>query len=146
MHLQETGHVDITWNATNQEGQEYIWQQTGWTHHQSFKIDLMGEQHVLLSDKEPRNTVTLGSSREKHQICPRRLRGGSSEKVMWMIAQLKCLYTNVFSMGNRQEEMDTVMQLENYYLIAIIKNLYNAFDMVRQHTIISKLEKDGCEG
>ena len=65
---------------------------------------------------------------------------------MWMIAQLKCLYTNVFSMGNRQEEMDTVMQLENYYLIAIIKNLYNAFDMVRQHTIISKLEKDGCEG
>lgn len=119
MHLQETGHVDITWNAANQEGQEYVWQQTGWAHLQSFKRDLLWEGYIFLSDiEEPRSTVTLGSSRGKHQICPRGLWGGSSKKVMWMIAQLKCLYTNAFSMGNRQE-IDTMMQLENYYLIAI---------------------------
>lgn len=36
-----------------------------------------------------------------------------------MIAQLKCLYTNAHSMGNKQEELETMVQLENYYLIAI---------------------------
>lgn len=36
-----------------------------------------------------------------------------------MIAQLKCFYTNAHSMGNKQEELETMVQLENYYLIAI---------------------------
>jgi len=38
---------------------------------------------------------------------------------MWLIAQLKCPYTNAYSMGNKQEEMETVVQLESYDLIVI---------------------------
>jgi len=34
-------------------------------------------------------------------------------------SDLKCLYTNACSMGNKQEEMETVVQLENYDIIAI---------------------------
>jgi len=37
---------------------------------------------------------------------------------MWLIAQLKCLYTNARSMGNKQEELATAAQMENYDLIA----------------------------
>lgn len=36
-----------------------------------------------------------------------------------MIAQLKCLYTNAHSMGNKEEEPETMVQSENYDLIAI---------------------------
>lgn len=44
---------------------------------------------------------------------------GSSKKVMQPIAQLKCLYTDTGNMGNKQEELETTVQLENYDLIAI---------------------------
>jgi len=40
------------------------------------------------------------------------MREGSSKKVSWLVAQLKCLYTNAFIMGNKKEEMETVVQLE----------------------------------
>lgn len=36
-----------------------------------------------------------------------------------MIAQLKCLYTNAHSMGNKQEELETMVQSENDDVIAI---------------------------
>ena len=47
------------------------------------------------------------------------IRKDSSKKVMWPIAQLKCLYTKARSMGNKQEELEAMVQLENYDLIAI---------------------------
>ena len=37
---------------------------------------------------------------------------------MWLTAQLKSPYTNTCSVGNKQEEMETVVQLENCDLIA----------------------------
>ena len=56
----------VRWDTTDQEGQECTGQQADWAHHQSFKLDLMGEGDVLLSDREePGNVVTLGSSRGK---------------------------------------------------------------------------------
>ena len=33
--------------------------------------------------------------------------------------QLKCLYTNACSLSNKQDELETVMHLENYDLVAI---------------------------
>ncbi len=33
-------------------------------------------------------------------------------------AQLKCLYTNAHSLSNKQDELETVMHLENYDLVA----------------------------
>ena len=44
---------------------------------------------------------------------------GSSEKATRPIAKLKCLYTNVHSMGNKQEELETMTYLENYDVVAI---------------------------
>ena len=35
------------------------------------------------------------------------------------VAKLKCLYTNACSMGNEQEELEIVAQLEKYDLITI---------------------------
>lgn len=40
---------------------------------------------------------------------------------MWLKAQLKCLYTYVCSMGNKQEELETAAQIEKHDLIAITK-------------------------
>ena len=46
-------------------------------------------------------------------------KGCSSKKVTWSTAQLKCLYTNACSMGNKQEELEVIVQLENYDIAAI---------------------------
>ena len=65
---------------------------------------MMGEGVVLLSDREePGNTVSLGSSAGKTQICPRGIEESFSEKVTQIIAQLKCLYNSTCSLGNKQE-------------------------------------------
>jgi len=35
------------------------------------------------------------------------------------IAQLKCIYTNERSMGNKQEELEAIVQQDSYDLVAI---------------------------
>jgi len=87
MHLQETGHVDVRWDATDQKGNEYTGQQASWVYHQSFKLDSMGKGDVHLSDREePGNSVTLGSSGGNPQIFPREIWEGSSKKMAWLTA------------------------------------------------------------
>ena len=34
-------------------------------------------------------------------------------------AQLKCIYTNACSMGNKQEELEAIVQQDSYDLVAI---------------------------
>lgn len=46
---------------------------------------------------------------------------GYSEKVMQLIAYLKCPYTNACSLGDKLEELGVMVQLENYYLDAIME-------------------------
>jgi len=36
-----------------------------------------------------------------------------------LIAQLKCVYTNARSMGNKQEELEAIIQQDGYDLVAI---------------------------
>jgi len=67
----------------------------------------MEEGDVLLSD-------TLGSCRENLRIVLEEYGG-----VLSQIVQLKSLLTNEHSMGNKQEEMKTIVQLGNYDLTAI---------------------------
>jgi len=40
---------------------------------------------------------------------------------LWVrsIAQLRCLYTNARSMGNKQEELEAIVQQDSYDLVAI---------------------------
>ncbi|PKU43819.1 nipped-b-like protein [Limosa lapponica baueri] len=46
-------------------------------------------------------------------------------KVAGSIAQLKCIYTNVHSMRNKQEELEATVQLENYDVIIIIETWWD---------------------
>jgi len=46
-------------------------------------------------------------------------------KVTWLTAQMKCLYTNPHSMGNKLEELGATMLLESYDLIALTETWWN---------------------
>lgn len=70
--------------------------------------------------KKSQGTLSLQEAGGKNpQICPRGIREGSSKKVTLSIGQLKCLYANAYSMWNKQEELEAIVLLENYGLIAI---------------------------
>ena len=58
--------------------------------------------------------VPLGTRVGKLHITSSGLREAHSSKVVCQKAQLKCLYTHAHSIGNKQEELETVMCLENY--------------------------------
>lgn len=47
------------------------------------------------------------------------IRANSSTKWTWPIAQLKCLYFSACTIGNKQEDLISAAQMENYDLIAI---------------------------
>ena len=67
----------------------------------------------------------MGGGNGKPQTCPGGIKEGSSEKATRPIAKLKCLYTNVSSIGNKQEELETVVQLEKYDLTAITETWWD---------------------
>jgi len=46
-------------------------------------------------------------------------KGCSATKATRPTAQMKCLYTNTRSMGNKQNELEAIVLLESYDLIAI---------------------------
>jgi len=100
-------------------------QQAGWTYKQRFQVDLAGEGGgVLITQEEPGAAETLGSNRETPVNCLKRIRAKSSKQMMQPMAQLKCLYTNVGSMGDKQELVATA-QMESYTLIAITKSWWD---------------------
>ena len=49
------------------------------------------------------------------------IRACPPKKVAGPIAQLKCIYTNARSMGNKQEELEAIVQRENYDIVAIME-------------------------
>ena len=86
---------------------------------------MVGEGDVLGDREDHRNAFTLGGGKGKAQSCPGGFREGSSDKAMRPIAKLKCLYTNAHSMGNKQEELEAVVQLGKYDLIAIMETWWD---------------------
>jgi len=40
-------------------------------------------------------------------------------------AQLKCIYTNAHSMGNKQEELEAIIQQDSYELVAITERWWD---------------------
>lgn len=40
-------------------------------------------------------------------------------------AQLKCIYTNVCSIGNKQEDLETIVWQANYELVAVMETWWN---------------------
>ncbi|PKU38346.1 mitochondrial fission process protein 1 [Limosa lapponica baueri] len=49
----------------------------------------------------------------------------SSKKVTQPTAQLKCLYTNVCSMGNKQEGLEAIVQQENCDIVAVTETWWD---------------------
>ena len=85
----------------------------------------MGERGVLSVREVCGNAVTLGGRKGKHQTCPGGIREGSSEKATRPIAKLKCFFTSACSTANKQEELETVVQLGKYDLIAIMETQWD---------------------
>ena len=79
---------------------------------------MVGEGDVLGDREDHRNAFTLGGGKGKPKSCPGGIREGSSGKAMRPIAKLKCLYTNVRCMGNKQEKLETMAQFGKYDLVA----------------------------
>ncbi|KAK4825246.1 hypothetical protein QYF61_025645, partial [Mycteria americana] len=52
-------------------------------------------------------------------------KGCSSMKETRTTAQLKCLYTNARSMGNKQEELEAIVHQENYVMVAITETWWD---------------------
>lgn len=47
------------------------------------------------------------------------IRASPLRKVLGSVAQLKCIYTNARSTGNKPEELEAIVQQENYHIVAI---------------------------
>lgn len=86
---------------------------------------MMEERDVIPSDREESgSTVVLRNRRKNTLELSHRIREGSSKKVMQLVAQAKCLYTNVCNTANKQE-MEAMVQSENYDLIAIMETWWD---------------------
>ncbi|KAJ7398094.1 mitochondrial fission process protein 1 [Pitangus sulphuratus] len=53
------------------------------------------------------------------------MKGGKPELGVKSAAQLKCMYTNARSMGNKQEELEAIMQQESYDVVAIMETWWD---------------------
>ncbi|KAK4806799.1 hypothetical protein QYF61_005595 [Mycteria americana] len=71
------------------------------------------------SGVEPGDTEATGGKRETPVKRLKARKGCSYMKEAWVTAQLKCLYTNARSMGNKQEELEAIVHQENYDMVAI---------------------------
>jgi len=61
----------------------------------------------------------VGANNETSMKHLKRNKGCSTKKATRPTAQIKCLYTNTHSMGNKQEELEATVLLESYDLIAL---------------------------
>lgn len=71
-----------------------------------------------IQTKEPEAAHVLETNRETPVKCNKGIRLCSSKKLTRSIGPLKCLHSNAYSMGNRQEKMEATVHLERYDLIA----------------------------
>ncbi|PKU41110.1 hypothetical protein llap_8580 [Limosa lapponica baueri] len=84
----------------------------GRAHQTGFKLDLKGEGDETSSrDVRVFDGLEITDAPGNGQV---EVKASSSKKVAGPIAQLKCFYTNARSMGNKQEELEAVVQQENY--------------------------------
>jgi len=56
------------------------------------------------------------------------IEGCCSGKVTWPTAQMKCLYKNPGSMGNKEEELEATVLIESYDPVAITETWWDECD------------------
>ncbi|KAK4829760.1 hypothetical protein QYF61_006484 [Mycteria americana] len=71
------------------------------------------------------DTEAIGAQREMPVKRLKAHKGCSSMKGTRTTAQLKCLYTNAGSMGNKQEELEAIVHQENYNTVAIMETWWD---------------------
>ena len=81
--------------------------------------------HLKSYGDEPGCPEVTGANRETAVKYLKGIKGCSSKKVTRPTAQLKCLYTNARSMGNKQEELEATMLLEIYDPVAITETWWD---------------------
>jgi len=84
--------------VSKEEKDSHVW--VGGAHQEGFKLGSKGEGDItrLTGDEPRRDMPVLGVK---------------------SIAQLKCIYINPQSMGNKQEELEAMVQQDSYDLVAI---------------------------
>ncbi|PKU29771.1 rna-directed dna polymerase from mobile element jockey-like [Limosa lapponica baueri] len=81
-----------------------------------------GEKKLKSYGDEPAAPEVVEVNRETPVRCLNRY---SPKKVAQPTAQLKCLYTNACSIGNKQEELEATMLLERYDIVAITETWWD---------------------
>ena len=81
--------------------------------------------HLKSYGEEPGAPEVIGANRETPGKYLKGIKECSSKKVTRPTAQLKCLYTNARSMGNKQEELEATVLLESYDLVAITETWWD---------------------
>ncbi|KAK4811067.1 hypothetical protein QYF61_016353 [Mycteria americana] len=71
------------------------------------------------------DTEAIGAKRETPVKHLKAHKGCSSMKETRTTTQLKCLYTNARSMGNKQEELEAIVHQENYDMVAITERWWD---------------------
>jgi len=67
--------------------------------------------HLKSSGNEPGAAEVIRANRKTPVKHVKGIMGCSFKKVTWLTAQLKCLYTNARSMGNKKEELEAAILL-----------------------------------
>ena len=57
--------------------------------------------------------------------CFKGVKGCSSKKVICLTAKLRCLYTDARRMGNQQEQLEDIVLLESYDLVALTETWWD---------------------
>ncbi|KAK4830595.1 hypothetical protein QYF61_012021 [Mycteria americana] len=81
--------------------------------------------HLKSYGDEPGAPEAVGVNRGTLVKYLKGIKGCSSKKVTRPTAQLKCLYTNAGSMGNKHEELEATVLLESYDLVAITESWWD---------------------
>jgi len=74
---------------------------------------------------EPGALEVIGANRETPEKYLKGMKGVSFKKVSRLAVQLKCLYNNAHSMGNKQEELEATVLLESYDLVAVTETWWD---------------------
>ncbi|RMC21514.1 hypothetical protein DUI87_02380 [Hirundo rustica rustica] len=78
------------------------------------------------SDSESeQNSSGLKGEGDAAGLSGSRPKGGKPESGVKSVAQLKCMYTNARSMGNKQKELEAMVQQQSYDVVAIMETWWD---------------------
>ncbi|PKU49495.1 nipped-b-like protein [Limosa lapponica baueri] len=77
---------------------------------------------VSCKSKDSRDGLEIMEAHVNDQVG---IRASPTKNVMGSIAQLKCIYTNAHTMGNKQQELEAIVQPVNYDIVAVTDTWWN---------------------